>query len=125
MKKANLATALATASLVVTSLAFGASVAGADVGAGLVGNTVTLTSSDGAETQIYYADGSKIVIKTSEGAEIPGTWRVEGNTICTSAGDAPESCTAPIDEAPIVGSAGSIEGEAGSVAWAVSAGRDF
>lgn len=111
--------------LVAASLTIGTPVALADVGAGLVGNTVTLTSNDGLVTKIFYADGAKIVIKTSEGVEIPGTWRVDGNKICTTAGDAPESCTTSIEDAPIVGSTGSIDGEAGSVVWAVSAGRDF
>ncbi len=118
MKKISLATLVLTSSL-------GLGAALADVGTGLVGNTVTLTSDDGAVTKIFYADASNLVVKTAEGTEIPGTWRVEDNKICTSAGDTPESCTTPIDEAPAVGSAGSIDGEAGSVSWTVTAGRDF
>ena len=108
--------------LVLTAAAFAMSTsfAMADIGAGLVGNTVTLTGPDGTVTKVHYPDASNIVLKLPDGAEVPGTWRVEGNTICTVAGDQPENCTPPA-----VGSSGTIDGEAGSVAWAVTAGKDF
>jgi hypothetical protein len=111
--------------LTAAALAMSTSFAMADIGAGLVGNTVTLTGPDGAVTKVHYPDGSNIVLKMADGAEIPGTWRVNANSICTTAGDQPENCTPPIEEAPIVGSSGTIDGEAGSVAWAVTAGKDF
>jgi len=118
MKKLLLSVAILTAS---------AGVALADIGAGLIGNTVTLTGPDGAETRIYYPDASTLVMKIPTGAEIPGTWRVDGETICTTAGDQPENCTPPIAEAPTPGASGTIDGDgdAGSVAWAVTAGKDF
>ncbi|PCJ69327.1 MAG: hypothetical protein COA62_11960 [Rhodobiaceae bacterium] len=116
MKKLLLSVAILTAS---------AGVALADIGAGLIGNTVTLTGPDGAETKIYYPDASTLVMKIPTGAEIPGTWRVDGETICTTAGDQPENCTPPITEAPTPGASGTIDGDAGSVAWAVTAGKDF
>ncbi len=111
--------------LTAAALAMSTSFALADIGAGLVGNTVTLTGPDGTVTKVHYPDASNIVLKLPDGAEVPGTWRVEGNSICTTAGDQPENCTPPIDEAPAVGSSGTIDGEAGSVAWAVTAGKDF
>jgi len=111
--------------LTAAMLAMSTSFAMADIGAGLVGNTVTLTGPDGTVTKVHYPDASNIVLKLPDGAEVPGTWRVDGNSICTTAGDQPENCTPPIDDAPAVGSAGSIDGEAGSVAWAVTAGKDF
>ncbi|MEQ9144220.1 MAG: hypothetical protein RLO08_07665 [Parvibaculaceae bacterium] len=116
MKKLFLSTAILAAS---------AGMALADVGAGLVGNTVTLTGPDGATTMVYYPDASSVVVKTPDGAEVPGSWRVDGDKICTTTGDQPENCTAPIDEAPGVGSSGTIDGEAGSVGWTVTAGKGF
>ena len=112
------------ATLAVSAMAL-AMPASADVGAGLVGNTVTLTAADGAVTKIYYPDASSIVVKAADGSEVAGSWRVADNTICTTMGDAPENCTAPIDEAPAVGGSGTIEGEQGAVQWAVTAGKDF
>lgn len=97
----------------------------ADIGAGLIGNTITLTGPDGSVTKIFYPDADNLVMQIPTGAEIPGTWRVEGDTICTTAGDQPENCTPPIAEAPEVGSSGEIVGEAGTVSWIVSAGHDF
>lgn len=116
MKKLFLSAAILTAT---------AGVAMADIGAGLVGNTVTLTGPDGAVTQIFYPDAGTIVLKVPTGAEVPGTWRVDGDTICTTAGDQPENCTPPITDAPAVGSSGTIDGEAGSVAWTITAGKGF
>lgn len=97
----------------------------ADVGAGLVGNTVTLTAADGSVTQIFYPDTSSILVKGADGTETAGNWRVADNTICTKVGDAPENCTAPIEEAPAVGSSGVLTGEQGEVKWAVSEGKAF
>lgn len=97
----------------------------ADIGAGLIGNTVTLTGPDGSVTKIFYPDASTLVMKVPTGAEVPGTWRVDGDTICTAAGDQPENCTPPITEAPAVGGSGEIVGEAGAVGWMISAGKGF
>lgn len=106
-------------------LAGSAFAAHADVGAGLVGNTVTLTGSDGTVTQIYYPDDSTTQVKLPDGNVVSGTWRVEGDTICTVTGEAPESCTDPIEEAPAAGASGTIEGPEGSVEWKVSEGKAF
>jgi len=110
--------------IAVSTFAF-AGAALANVGDGLVGNTVTLTGPNGAVTKIYYPDASSIVVKGADGSEAQGTWHVTDNTICTKVGDAPENCTAPIDEAPAVGSSGTIEGEQGAVEWSVSEGKAF
>lgn len=117
MKKLAIAVAFAVSAF--------AGAAYADVGAGLVGNTVTLTGTDGGVTKIYYPDASSIVVKGADGAEVAGTWRVDGNKICTTVGDNPENCTDAVDEAPTAGSSGTIEGEQGAVQWAVTAGKDF
>ncbi|ABS62172.1 hypothetical protein Plav_0549 [Parvibaculum lavamentivorans DS-1] len=119
MKKLVLAAALG-----ISAFAF-AGQASADVGAGLVGNTVTLTAADGTVTKIFYPDTSNVLVQGADGAEIAGNWRVADNTICTKVGDAPENCTAPIEEAPAVGSSGVIEGAQGEVKWAVSEGKGF
>ncbi|MDZ4380579.1 MAG: hypothetical protein U0942_04485 [Parvibaculum sp.] len=108
----------------VSSFAF-AGAALANVGAGLVGNTVTLTYADGSQAKIYYPDASSIVVKGADGSESQGTWHVSDNKICTKVGDAPENCTDPVTEAPAVGSSGTIESERGQTQWAVSAGKDF
>lgn len=112
------------ATFAVSTLAF-AGAASADVGAGLIGNTVTLTGPDGAVTKLHYPDASNVVVQGADGSEMAGTWRVADNTICTTIGDQPENCTAPIDEAPAVGNSGTLEGEQGNVGWAVTAGKDF
>lgn len=119
MKKLVFAAAFAVSSLILGGPAM------ADVGAGLIGNTVTLTAPDGSVTQIFYPDGSSIVVKGADGTESAGNWRVADNTICTKVGDTPENCTAPIEEAPAVGSSGVIESEQGEVKWAVSEGKGF
>ncbi|MEQ8266516.1 MAG: hypothetical protein RH982_04915 [Parvibaculum sp.] len=119
MRKFVFAAAVAVSALVLGGTAM------ADVGAGLVGNTVTLTAADGSVTQIFYPDATSIVVKAADGTETPGNWRVSDNTICTKVGDAPENCTAPIEEAPAVGSSGVIKGEQGEVKWAVSEGKAF
>lgn len=112
------------ATFALSTLAF-AGAANADVGAGLIGNTVTLTAPDGAVTKIHYPDASSVVVLGADGTEMGGSWRVADNTICTTIGDQPENCTAPIDEAPTVGSSGTLESENGNVGWAVTAGKDF
>ncbi|MBX3508488.1 hypothetical protein [Parvibaculum sp.] len=116
MKKLAIAVAFAVSTFAGAAIA--------NVGAGLVGNTVTLTGPNGV-TKIYYPDASSIVVKGADGAEVAGTWRVDGNKICTTVGSNPENCTAAVDEAPTVGSSGTIEGEQGAVQWAVTAGKDF
>lgn len=112
------------ATVVVSAIALGG-IAMADVGTGLVGNTVTLTAADGSQTQIFYPDASNIQVKTADGTVSDGSWHVAGDTICTQVGDAPENCTAPIEEAPAAGSSGVIEGEQGEVKWSVSEGKAF
>lgn len=102
-----------------------ATLALADVGAGLVGNTVTVTNADGTVIQIYYPDTRTIEVKAPDGALKAGTWRVEDNKICTQQGDNPESCTPPIEEPPVVGSMGTLDADKGALQWAVSAGRGF
>ncbi len=102
-----------------------AGIALADIGAGLVGNTVILTEPDGEEIRIFYVDTENIVLKLPDGAEVPGTWRVVDDTICTTAGSEAETCSTPISEPPAVGSSGTLEAEEGAVAWAVTAGKDF
>ena len=97
----------------------------ADVGSGLVGNTVTLTGPNGDVTKIFYPDASSTVVKRPDGSEVNGSWRVDGDKICTVTGDAPETCTQPITEAPAAGMSGVIKGEQGDVAWTVTAGKDF
>jgi hypothetical protein len=119
MKKTILAAVVAASAFALAAPAL------ADVGAGLVGNTVTLTAADGSVTKIYYPDTASIVVKTADGSEVPGSWRVSDNTICTTMGEAPENCTAPIDEAPVAGASGVIQGEQGEVKWAVSEGKAF
>ncbi|WP_420560921.1 hypothetical protein [Tepidicaulis sp.] len=112
--------------LLAAAFLAGSSVAAlADVGAGLVGNTVTLTGPEGAVTQVYYPDASTTEVKLPDGSTATGTWRVDGNKICTVTGENPETCTAAIEEAPTVGSSGTIEGEQGNVEWQVSEGKAF
>ncbi|MEX1154166.1 hypothetical protein [Parvibaculum sp.] len=119
MKKTIFAAALAAA-----AVAFAAP-ATADVGAGLVGNTVTLTFADGSQSKIFYPDASSIVVKAPDGSEAQGSWHVSDNKICTKVGEAAENCTDPVEEAPAVGSSGVIPGEQGEVKWAVSEGKGF
>jgi len=57
--------------IAVSSFAFtGAALA--NVGDGLVGNTVTLTGPNGAVTKIYYPDASSIVVKGADGSAMDG-----------------------------------------------------
>lgn len=97
----------------------------ADVGGGLVGNTVTVTAADGAVTQIYYPDATVIEVKAPDGTLKTGRWRVEDNKICTQQGDAPESCTPPIEEPPVAGSSGTIGEDENALQWAVTTGKGF
>lgn len=106
-------------------LTLSGTIALADVGAGLIGNTVTLTGPDGVSTQIFYSDANTILVKIPDGTEVPGTWRVDGNKICTTTGTMPENCTDPIDEPPAAGSSGAIDGEGGTVTWSIAAGKGF
>lgn len=111
--------------LAAAFLAGSAFAAQADVGTGLIGNTVTITGADGGVTQIYYPDASSTEVKLQDGNIITGTWRVEGDTICTTTGDAPETCTDPIEEAPAAGASGTMEGPEGAIEWSVSEGKAF
>lgn len=106
-------------------LAGSSTLALADMGAGLIGNTVTLTAADGAVTQVYYSDAAATEVKAPDGAVTSGVWRVEGNKVCRQAGDAPESCTPPLEEPPVVGSAGTIDADDGPLQWVVTAGKGF
>ena len=117
MKKLILAAAISTFAFTGAALA--------NVGDGLVGNTVTLTFADGSQSQIYYPDASTIMVKSPDGSVSEGTWHVSDNKICTKVGDAPENCTAPVEEAPAVGSSGVVSGEQGEIKWAVSEGKGF
>lgn len=119
MKKLVLAAAFAVSTFALAGAAH------ANVGAGLIGNTVTLTGADGGVMKIYYPDASNIVVQGPNGGEVAGTWRVDGNRICTTVGAQPENCTDPVEEAPSAGSSGTIEGAQGAVQWAVSEGKDF
>lgn len=97
----------------------------ADVGSGLIGNTVTLTMADGTITRIFYSDASTLTVRLADGTETQGSWRVDADRICTTVGNAPENCTAPITEPPVAGSNGEITGDQGTVKWAVSPGKSF
>ena len=100
--------------------------AAANVGTGLVGNTVELTGPQGT-TKIFYADRKTILVHAPDGSEMKGSWRVKGRQICTRMEKKPENCTAPIDVPPVQGSAGTLPGHdgAGDLKWAVTKGKGF
>lgn len=103
-----------------------ASAARADVGSGLIGNTVILSAADGAVTRVFYQDEKTIIIRATDGTLAIGQWRVKDNSICTRMGDnQPENCTAAIDQPPVAGSSGVITGEHGDIRWSVIAGKGF
>lgn len=98
----------------------------ADVGSGLIGNTVILSAADGAVTRVFYQDEKTIIIRATDGTLAMGQWRVKDNSICTRMGDnQPENCTAAIDQPPVAGSSGVITGEHGDIRWSVIAGKGF
>ncbi len=97
----------------------------ADVGSGLVGNTVEVTGPAGT-TKIYYPNRKHIVVRTPDGKLAKGWWRVRGKSICTKMPKADkESCTDPIDEPPVAGSSGEITGGDGNIKWSVNKGKGF
>lgn len=97
----------------------------ADVGSGLVGNTVELTGPAGT-TRIYYPNRKHIIVRTPDGKQAKGWWRVKGKSICTKMPKAAkESCTDPITEPPVAGSSGEFTGGDGSVKWSVNKGKGF
>lgn len=108
------------------SFAPGAAQATDDVGAGLVGNTVELMG-PGGTTSIYYPDGQTIVVRAPDGGETTGSWRVKNRQICTRVENGTENCTAPIDEPPVAGSAGTLSGSDGAddLEWKVKKGKAF
>ncbi|MBI1260738.1 MAG: hypothetical protein GC184_03345 [Rhizobiales bacterium] len=99
----------------------------ADVGDGLIGNTVILAGPDGNVTRIYYQDDKTLVIRANDGTLAMGQWRVKDKSICTRMGEgAPENCTPEIDVPPTAGSSGVIPGENNSeIKWSVIAGKGF
>lgn len=113
--------------ILATALLIGsAGVAIADNGAGLVGNTVILKNDAGDTSKIYYSSKKAIEVQGPDGHLTQGQWRLLGDKICTTVGDAPENCTDPIKEPPVVGSGGTIKGDDGaSVEWNVVAGKGF
>lgn len=96
----------------------------ADVGSGLVGNTVELTGPQGT-TKIYYPDRKRIIVRAPDGKETRGWWRVKGKSICTKMAKTPENCTDPISEPPKAGSTGVITGGEGDLKWSVTEGKGF
>lgn len=97
----------------------------ADVGSGLVGNTVELTGAQGT-TKIYYPDRKRILVRAPDGTQTRGWWRVKGKRICTRMAKTPENCTDPITEPPKAGSSGTITGGSdGDLQWSVTKGKAF
>lgn len=103
----------------------GAVAALANVGSGLVGNSVTVTGPDGASVILYYPDASTVERQTPDGATASGTWSVNGQDICTAFPGEDEACVTVTEEAPAVGASGEIPGEAGVSTWAVTEGKGF
>lgn len=103
----------------------GAVAALANVGNGLVGNSVTLTGPDGATVVLYYPDASSVERQLPDGTTTAGTWSVNGQDICTTFPGEEQACVTVSEEAPAVGASGEIPGEAGVSTWAVSEGKAF
>ena len=117
MKKIILATAL----LIGTT-----GIALADIGTGLVGNTVVLKNESGDTSKIYYSSKKAIEVQGPDEHLTQGQWRLVGDKICTTVGEDPENCTGRIRQPAIVGSSGTIKGDGGeAVEWTVVAGKDF
>ncbi|KAB7738625.1 hypothetical protein F2P47_16005 [Parvibaculum sedimenti] len=109
-----------TATLLLTPVT-----AWADVGSGLVGNTVELTGPAGT-TKIYYPNRKHIIVRGLDGKQAKGWWRVKGKSICTKMPKADkESCTDPIAEPPVAGSSGEFTGGDATIKWSVSKGKGF
>lgn len=117
MKKIILATAL----LIGTT-----GIALADIGTGLVGNTVVLKNEAGDTSKVYYSSKKAIEVQGPDEHLTPGKWRLLGDKICTTIGEDPENCTGRIRQPAIVGSSGTIPVEDGkAIEWTVVAGKDF
>lgn len=117
MKKIILATALLIGS---------ASVAIANNGAGLVGNTVILKNDVGDVSKVYYSSKKAMEVQGPDGHLTQGKWRLLGDKICSTFGDTAEDCTAPIRQPAIVGSSGTIEETNGKfIKWEVVAGKAY
>jgi len=65
---------LKSAALAALLAGAGAVAAFANVGAGLVGNSVTVTGPDGATVILYYPDASTVERKAPDGSMASGTW---------------------------------------------------
>jgi len=116
---------LKSAALAALLAGAGAVAAFANVGAGLVGNSVTVTGPDGATVILYYPDASTVERKAPDGSMASGTWSVNGQDICTTFPGEEEACVTVTEEAPVVGASGEIPGEAGASTWSVSEGKAF
>ncbi|MEQ8748108.1 hypothetical protein [Pyruvatibacter sp.] len=116
---------LKSAALAALLTGAGAVAAFANVGAGLVGNSVTLTGPDGAVVMLHYPDASSVERQLPDGTTSSGTWTVNGQDICTTFEGEPEACVTVTEEAPAVGASGEIPGEAGVSTWAVTEGKAF
>lgn len=103
----------------------GAVAAFANVGAGLVGNTVSLTGPEGATVMLYYPDDATVVRKAPDGSEATGSWTVNGQDICTTFPGEEEACATVTDTPPAPGASGEVEGEEGTTTWSVSEGKGF
>ncbi len=116
---------LKSAALAALLTGAGAVAALANVGAGLVGNSVTVTGPDGASVILYYPDASTVERQAPDGSTASGTWSVNGQDICTAFPGEEEACVTVTEEAPTVGASGEIPGEGGVSTWAVSEGKAF
>ncbi|MES1991856.1 MAG: hypothetical protein V4441_13025 [Pseudomonadota bacterium] len=98
----------------------------ANVGSGLIGNTVILTAPNGT-TQIFYKDRDNLIIKLPNGKTKRGWWRVKGRSICTKT-EAVENCTVAVDVPPVAGASGTIpapDATTPPLTWEVRKGRAF
>lgn len=116
---------LKSAALAALLTGAGAIAALANVGAGLVGNSVTLTGPDGATVVLFYPDASSVERKAPDGSTATGSWAVNGQDICTTFPGEEEACVTVTDTAPAVGASGEVPGEAGVTTWTVSEGKAF
>jgi|GEM_PF-907801 len=98
----------------------------ANVGTGLIGNTVILTGPTGT-TQIFYKDRDNLVIKLPNGKTKRGWWRVKGRSICTKTNE-DENCTPAVDVPPVAGASGTIpspDATTPPLTWEIREGRAF
>lgn len=114
-----------SAALAVLLTGAGALAALANVGAGLVGNSVTLTGPDGATVTLYYPDASTVERQAPDGSTATGSWSVNGQDICTAFPGEEQACVTVSDTPPAPGASGEVEGEGGVTTWAVSEGKAF